>query len=310
MKIADIFIDENGTRRIVARKTIELEFNGRILKTIPAGTIGGVIDKTVEIKEGSIVWVDQDSAIEGKIKIEGTIVLLESSYLYNFNEDYINYNGNIYIKNSRIIDTIIDGSTHVYINNSLTRNTKIKNSDNIFIRRLSKCIIYESELIGFFDIDSCRITDSIVANIRLRPVYDVYCCDNVDWSFIQNSSIYSEYKSTIKLAYGNKIIKSKINICLGNLCFDRYNLINANIHKASEIVTISGLGSRDDITLFYKAKINNKYKILVRCGCFDGDIDEFEDRVKSTYPNVNSKFRKQYLHAIVIAKETIELDDN
>lgn len=25
MKIADIFIDENGTRRIVARKTIELE---------------------------------------------------------------------------------------------------------------------------------------------------------------------------------------------------------------------------------------------------------------------------------------------
>ena len=126
MKVTDTFVDKEGNRRVLARKTITLDYSGVIIKTIPGGTVGGIINESVQIKDDSMIWIDQDSAIDGNIKIEGTVVLLGSSYLYNFNEDYINYNGNIYIKNSRIIDTIIDGSTHVYINNSLTRNTKIK----------------------------------------------------------------------------------------------------------------------------------------------------------------------------------------
>lgn len=310
MKVTDTFIDKEGNRRVLARKTINLDYNGVIIKTIPGGTVGGIINESVQIKDDSTIWIDRDSAIDGNIKIEGTVVLLGSSYLYNFNEDYINYNSCIYLEDSYIVDTNIDGSDPVYIKNSSVINTTIKEFGYASAKRLSNSAIQDSKLINFFDIDSCRITNSIISNIRLQTVYNIYCPEDVDWSFIQNSFIDSKFRSTIKLPYEGGIIRSKINICCGDLCFDRYKLINAHIRKMSDFITIYNIGPLNDITLFYRAKIDNEYKILVRCGCFEGDIDKFEEQINQTYPYVDSKYRKQYIHAIVIAKETIDVNNN
>ena len=55
------------------------------------------------------------------------------------------------------------------------------------------------------------------------------------------------------------------------------------------------------------SKIRNiDNNISVRCGCFDGNITEFKDKVIKTHND--NKHAKAYLAAIELAKIQIELD--
>ena len=306
MKGCKIFIDENGNRRIKATKRLELYIDNTLIKTIPKGTIGGVIDKDVKIKKSTILWVDEDSSIEGKIKINKAVVLIGSSYLCNSEKDYVKYNCNLYVKNSDITNLYIDGENGLYIESSVIYCLKIKKSNDYSLLEIKNSHITNSELSEFFDIDDCRIDNSTVSNIHLRKSNDVLLNDL--YGIIKNSSIASKNISFIRLTAGTKINQSKIDICFGNIYFPRYDINNAEITKLSNFVTIFNIGSRDDVTLFYKRKIDGIYKIWVCCGCFDNDIGSFEEKVKITYPDENSEYRKQYMHAIAIARATINLD--
>ena len=62
-------------------------------------------------------------------------------------------------------------------------------------------------------------------------------------------------------------------------------------------VKIDRIGSRNGCTYFFKTLSN----IYVRCGCFFGTIDEFEQKVKETHEH-NEQYLKEYLEAIKYAK--------
>lgn len=64
------------------------------------------------------------------------------------------------------------------------------------------------------------------------------------------------------------------------------------------------IGSRNDVTTFFKTKDNN---IGVKCGCFTGTIDDFLEAVNKTHGE--NKHAKAYKLACELARVQIELKD-
>ena len=76
---------------------------------------------------------------------------------------------------------------------------------------------------------------------------------------------------------------------------------NARVYGDADIMQIGPIGSRNDITTFFRDQENG---ISVRCGCFCGTIDEFAEAVKKTHGG--TKYEKEYMAAIAVARAHIE----
>lgn len=79
---------------------------------------------------------------------------------------------------------------------------------------------------------------------------------------------------------------------------------NAEIKKKTHLLEIGFIGSRNDVTTFFRTKDK---EIFVKCGCFEGDIDDFEKQVQEVHGD--DKHGRVYALAIAMAREQIELDD-
>ena len=75
-------------------------------------------------------------------------------------------------------------------------------------------------------------------------------------------------------------------------------LINSN----NDYLCEQGLGSRNRSASFFKCKDGH---IHVLCGCFSGNLDEFENKVKEEHGN--SKYSKEYLGFIEVVKTHFEV---
>lgn len=106
------------------------------------------------------------------------------------------------------------------------------------------------------------------------------------------------------MIHDNAMISGSANVC-GNARVHSDAMIygNAEIKKRTHLLEIGFIGSRDDITTFFRTK--NK-GIFVECGCFKGNIDEFEKRVQKVHGD--DKHGRVYALAIAMAREQIELD--
>ena len=69
------------------------------------------------------------------------------------------------------------------------------------------------------------------------------------------------------------------------------------------------IGSRNDQTTFYYGKTENGMSLQVVCGCFRGDLEEFEKAVLKTHAD-NDIYREQYLKEIQKVKALFELEEN
>ena len=72
---------------------------------------------------------------------------------------------------------------------------------------------------------------------------------------------------------------------------------NAEVYGNADYLVIGPIGSRNDITTFFKTANND---IKVSCGCFTGNIEEFLEKVNETHGNNN--YAKEYKTAVEIAK--------
>lgn len=79
---------------------------------------------------------------------------------------------------------------------------------------------------------------------------------------------------------------------------------NANVSKSTHIFFAGPIGSRNAITTFFRNKDNT---IRVACGCFQGPIENFIEKVNETHGD--SKHGKTYRMLAELAKAQIELDD-
>lgn len=78
---------------------------------------------------------------------------------------------------------------------------------------------------------------------------------------------------------------------------------DAWIYKQKHVFTKRNIGSRNDTTTFFR---NMSREIFVVCGCFRGNIAEFESAVKKTHGN--NQHAQDYAKAIEMAKIWIDLD--
>ncbi len=103
---------------------------------------------------------------------------------------------------------------------------------------------------------------------------------------------------------GNAWVYGNACVC-GDACVygDAWVSGNACVYGDADYLTIGPIGSRDDTVTFARDKDN---KIIVKCGCFTGDIDAFIAEVKETHGD--NKHAKAYLLAAEMAKVRIKLD--
>lgn len=76
---------------------------------------------------------------------------------------------------------------------------------------------------------------------------------------------------------------------------------DAVIEKLSDFMSVGPIGSRQDITTFYRTRYGS---IGVTCGCFNGTIDEFLKRVEQVHGD--SEFATEYRKAADLARFTID----
>ena len=84
----------------------------------------------------------------------------------------------------------------------------------------------------------------------------------------------------------------------GNALVSGDGLINSN----NDYLCEQGLGSHNRSASFFKCKDGH---IHVLCGCFSGNLDEFENKVKEEHGN--SKYAKEYLGFIEVVKTHFEV---
>ena len=81
------------------------------------------------------------------------------------------------------------------------------------------------------------------------------------------------------------------------VCGDAWVCGNAEVCGDADYVCAKGLGSRYRNTTFFKCKNGDIY---VTCGCFEGNLDEFTKKVKTTHGD--SKYAKDYLAMVEVVK--------
>ena len=68
-------------------------------------------------------------------------------------------------------------------------------------------------------------------------------------------------------------------------------------------LTVGAIGSRQDVTTFYR---HQDGMIYVWCGCFNGTLDDFETKVHKTHAGTTHE--RAYMAAIRMAKEIMDHD--
>ena len=86
------------------------------------------------------------------------------------------------------------------------------------------------------------------------------------------------------------------------VCGDAKVWGNAEVFSAIHVMVIGAIGSRNDFTTFYRGKDK---QIMVKCGCFNGNIDEFIKKVQVTHGD--NKYALVYRAAVEVAKLQIDL---
>ena len=108
---------------------------------------------------------------------------------------------------------------------------------------------------------------------------------------------------------GNAVVCGNAKVCdsavvRGNakVCDSAVVCGNAVVYGNADYLCFKGLGSQNRNTTFFRCKDGH---IHVSCGCFSGNLDEFESKVKETHGE--SKFAKEYLSCIETVKIHFEV---
>ena len=117
--------------------------------------------------------------------------------------------------------------------------------------------------------------------------------------------------------YGNTYVFGDAKV-FGNTCvFDNAQVFgdacvydttwihcDAQISSNADYICFKGFGSKNRNTTMFRTKNGDVY---VSCGCFTGSLRAFTDKVKETHGN--TKYAKEYLACIKVAKIHFEIDE-
>ncbi len=128
-----------------------------------------------------------------------------------------------------------------------------------------------------------------------KDEYGYLICPSGDYSQIKN---FGERCSFGKWCSFGKRCSFGECCSFGEWCNLENNHKFENIQEqVDRVLKIDRIGSRKGCTYFFKTLS----EIYVRCGCFFGTIEEFENKVKKTHKD-NEQYFNEYLKAIEYVK--------
>lgn len=108
-----------------------------------------------------------------------------------------------------------------------------------------------------------------------------------------NAWVYDNVKvSGNARVFGDAQVLGNARVC-GNAQI--YN--DALICDSADYICFQGFGSKSRNTTIFRTRNEN---IMVKCGCFTGNLKEFSEKIKETHGN--TKYAKEYLACIEVAK--------
>ena len=165
------------------------------------------------------------------------------------------------------------------------------------------------------------VFDNACVYDNARVLCNAYVCGNA--YVYDNAQIYDDARIYDNVCvYGNAYVYGDAKV-FGNACvcddaevFDNARVLgnaqvydttwihcDAQISSNADYICFKGFGSENRNTIMFKTKNGDVY---VCCGCFEGSLKEFEEKVKETHGD--TKYAKEYLVCIEAAKIHFQIE--
>ena len=99
--------------------------------------------------------------------------------------------------------------------------------------------------------------------------------------------------------FGDAIVRGDAHVC-----GDAQVYGEARVSSDADYICFKGFGSESRNTTMFRTKNGDIY---VCCGCFEGSLKEFAEKVKETHGS--SKYAKEYLACVEVAKIHFEIGE-
>lgn len=220
----------------------------RISKDIKKGDRGGYIESYKNLSGLDKCWVYDNAKVYGNATVKDDAKIRENSEVYD--------------------NACIEGSADIYDEAVIYENANVSNScisgtSNVH----GNAKVYNSILEGH-----SAVRDNAFIN-NLSKLSDTVVCGEAK---VRGSIIKDSFIKDSACIYNSDIYDTLIGNCT--------DIRNGGIRGIKDIAFVSGFGRRNRCTTFYRSK--DGY-LMVRCGCFYGNIDVFENQVRETYIEYN-----------------------
>ena len=188
-------------------------------------------------------------------------------------EENLSHNGNAWVYDN----------VKVYDNAKVFRDAQVHGNALIYsnARVFGKAKVYGNTWVcgNALIYDNAQIYDVVQIYDNVRIYGDAQIYDNASVS--GNASVF-----------GDAQVLGNARVC-GNAQI--YN--DALICDSVDYICFQGFGSKSRNTTIFRTRNEN---IMVKCGCFTGNLKEFSEKIKETHGN--TKYAKEYLACIEVAK--------
>ena len=259
---------------------------------VKSGDLGGYIESEDNLSHKGNCWIYDKSEVYDNAQVyedalvHGTSIITGNARVC----------GNAYVVGRVFIseNAIIRGNAHVFHNSEITGNSNIKGNSYVYnnAKIYGSVTIYDDAMVCN---DAQIYGNSIIyGKAIISNKAKVHGNSEVSgYSEIYNEAVIHDSHISGKVeVYGD----AKINCVSINQC-EKIGW-NGYIDSYKKYIAIGPIGSRYEYTTFY---LTIEGDIWVSCGCFNGNIDDFEKEVKEVH---NSDiFEKEYLSTIKFVKQ-------
>ena len=275
-RLTDQFIEREDGTKLFRIQCVKSFYN------IKEGEYGGYIQDYKNLSQEGNAWVADHAQVYGNALVTGNALVSGNARVYGGSI----INDNVIVEDFAVIagkaqvfnNSIISGNSVVIDEAIIDGDTKIK--DNVFI--YGKPHINRSEIYGNVSISG----STFICNSK---IFD--CALITGNASIFDTIIYE--KATITSGnISNGIIKGNANITC-SIELNNDFLITSN----NDFCMFAGFGSANRSTYVYKLQNG---EIEIACGCFFGNLSEFEEQVRETHNR--TIYEKEYLTIIELIK--------
>lgn len=265
----------------------EIVYEGHTLHRIRAlkdfgyvkkGDLGGFVEESINLSQQNTCWIYDSAKVYGNSNVSGSAII---------------YGNAVICSGSCILDNAIVKDNACISSSTIVMRAQISDDAKVLIRSYiagdaivtDTAVVENSNITGRTSIGSNAtvLCSNIYGNAKIR-----------DCAVVARASLS-----------GDAIITGDSVIPGGNITAAA-KIHSGLIRSALDYFVVGPIGSRDDYTTFYKGYNDS---IRVKCGCFYGTLDEFEDAVKETHVS-NPLYLSEYLTMAEIARNRFKLEDD